>query len=305
MVRLEAHGWRAQLAPDHGASLTALEVRHPAGTGAWLPVLAPLADPGQGLRAGCFVMAPFANRIDGGRLAVDGRHWQIPLNRPEEGMAIHGFARDRTWRITGHGPDRVRAELLVEDPGLPWQFGLVQTVTLAPAGMRIGLELTNRGPRPMPFGLGLHPWFPKRPGTRLTFARPQMQRRDTRGLPLPGTDPQPGFAPGSAQPLEAMPWLDGSFTDWSPREAEILWPDAGLRLTLRAEGALRHLHVFVPDDRPLFCAEPVSHLPDAINRPALPGGMDRLAPGAVLAGAMALAAAAATDRSPSATETFP
>jgi aldose 1-epimerase len=49
----------------------------------------------------------------------------------------------------------------------------------------------------------------------------------------------------------------------------------GLRLTIRATGA-PFLHVYRPPGEPFFCLEPVSHLPDAINR----GGMPIIAPGA-------------------------
>lgn len=303
MIRLEAHGWRALLAPGHGASLTALEVRHPA-TGGWLPVLAPLADPAAGLTAGCFVMAPFANRIADGRFSFAGRDHRIALNRPAEGMAIHGCARDRAWRVIEAGKAAATLALHLDEPGCPWRFDLEQRLTLAEGGATIALTLTNRGAAPMPFGIGLHPWFPKAADTMLHFTTAALHRRDARGLPLPQTDPLPALAAGSAQPLAQIPWLDGCASDWTPREAWIT--GGGLRITLQATGALRHLHVYIPDDRPLFCAEPVSHLPDAINRPGLPGAMTVLAPGATLAGAMTLAAAFTAppiaphhDRSPS------
>ena len=50
----------------------------------------------------------------------------------------------------------------------------------------------------------------------------------------------------------------------------------GIRLTLTAEDS-DWLHVFRPPAGDFFCLEPVSHMPDAINRPE---GMAMLAPGA-------------------------
>lgn len=283
MIALEGHGWRARLSPEHGAGLTALDWRGPGG---WLPVLAPPSAPGA-QDGGCFVMAPFANRIADGRFAFAGRDYQIPLNRPEEGMAIHGCARDRAWQVIEAGPTAARLALHLDDPALPWRFDLVQQVTLTSEGVTIALTITNRGTEPMPFGFGLHPWFVKSADTTLTFTTAALHRRDPRGLPLPEVEPQPALAPDSPRPLAQVPWLDGCATGWSPRVACIT--GGGMRISLRATGALRHLHVYVPDTRPVFCAEPVSHLPDAINRPGLPA-MDNLPPGGALSGAMSLSA---------------
>ena len=295
MIALEAHGWRALLAPDHGASLTALDRR--GSDGAWRPVLAPLADPAAGLNAGCFVMAPFANRIADGRFSFLGRDYRIPVNRPAEGMAIHGCARERVWQVVAAGGDHALLSLHLDEPEFPWRFDLTQHTTLTPAGAGVALTITNRGPDPMPFGLGLHPWFPKFPDSTLHFTTAALHRRDARGLPLPRTEPCPEFSV-PVRPLAQMPWLDGCAGDWSPREARITGD--GLALTLRATGALRHLHVYVPDDRPVFCAEPVSHLPDAINRPELgaDAAMTPLAPGESLSGAMILSASPIKEPTP-------
>ena len=62
----------------------------------------------------------------------------------------------------------------------------------------------------------------------------------------------------------------------------------------RASGALTNLHVYVPDDRPVLCVEPVSHVPDVHNRRHLAhyGDLAWLAPGETMRGAMQLCAGA-------------
>ncbi|MFT4151890.1 MAG: aldose 1-epimerase [Paracoccaceae bacterium] len=286
MIPLEGHGYRLTLDPDRGGSLLSLDMRQGED---WVALLEPLADPAAGLRAGSFVMAPFANRIADGRFTFQGRDFALPVNRPAEGMAIHGFARDRVWQVRATTDDHARLSLRLDDPALPWRFDLDQRVTLSPAGVEVALAMTNTGDTPMPFGMGLHPWFRKPQGATIRFRTAKSLRRDARGLPLAEAGEHPEFAPETALPLGETPWFDGVFPDWAPREALIRWPGEAVEIRLTATGALRHLHVFVPDDRPVFCAEPVSHLPDAINRPALPQ-MDVLAPGESLSGAMILAA---------------
>jgi aldose 1-epimerase len=63
--------------------------------------------------------------------------------------------------------------------------------------------------------------------------------------------------------------------------AEILLPEERLRLALTASRSLRWLHIYSPPGLDFFCIEPVSHMPNAINRSAPPAitGHKLLAPG--------------------------
>ncbi len=292
MIRLEAHGYRLALAPDVGATITALDWLHP--DHGWREILVPLTDPKGALNAGAFIMAPFANRIADGRFAFEGQPHSLPLNRPDEAMAIHGFAREQIWQVEVQGPDHLRLTLSHQDPALPWQYEMALEVRITPAGITLEFDLTNHGAR-MPFGFGWHPWFRKGAGTTLGFENAASLRRDGRGLPLPETVAQPAFTKESARALPDLPWFDGVFPNWSPCEAEILWPDQDMAMSLSASGALRHLHVYNPDTRAVFCAEPVSHLPDAVNRSGLPQ-LDILNPGQSLKGAVMLVARATQPR---------
>lgn len=289
MITLEAHGYRVSLDPARGAQLDGLDWHHHAL--GWLPVLAPRQARGPA-QAGCFIMAPFANRIAAGRFRFDGIDHAITVNLPQEDMAIHGTVRDKNWQVLDADHRHARLSLGPCQDG-PWCFSMGLEATLAPQGVTLDLHLTNRGPAPMPFGMGFHPWFPKTAGTTLAFATPHILRRDPQGLPLAETDACPAFDPAAPQDLNRIAWIDGLFPDWRQRHARIQATD--YRIDLQAEGALRHLHVYVPDHLPVFCAEPVSHAPDAINRPAVPQ-MDLLAPGESLRGRMILSAAPAKDR---------
>ena len=55
------------------------------------------------------------------------------------------------------------------------------------------LALTNRDHRPMPAGMGLHPYFPKSPGTILTF--------DATGLWPADAPERSASAPGRSSPV--------------------------------------------------------------------------------------------------------
>lgn len=289
MITLEAHGYRLTLDPARGARLDRLDWHHHAR--GWQPLLVQ-RQPNGPAQAGCFIMAPFANRIASGTFRFGGIDHAIPVNLPQENMAIHGHARDKSWQVLDADRSQARLDLGPCRHG-PWRFAMELQIALSPQGVTLDLGLTNRGAATMPFGMGFHPWFAKTKGATLAFTAPRALRRDAQGLPLDRTDPCPAFDPAAPHDLAKIAWCDALFPDWSDRHARITTPAA--EITLQAGGALRHLHVYVPDTLPVFCAEPVSHAPDAINRPAVPQ-MDLLAPDHSLRGRMTLSAAPALDR---------
>jgi aldose 1-epimerase len=283
---LEGGGWTAALLPGAGGAVARLAYQG-------RDVLAPLplgADPNRSFR-GAFVMAPWANRLDGGVLPVAGIEHHLPVNRQEDNTAIHGVARDRPWAVRQAAPARavLVQELDGAELGLPWRYAARLEVGVGEAGAAVALSICNRAPLPFPFGFGWHPFFLRSPGTRLRFRADTLFARDARCLPV------------SAQPTagvdgdEAMfEGLDTHFAGWDG-VAAILRPD--LRLVLSARGAwAANLQVFAPAGGQVLCVEPVSHVPDAPNRPAFAkhGPMTVLPPGGSLSARLVIAADTAT-----------
>jgi aldose 1-epimerase len=270
-LALAGGGWEAMLLPGQGAAFARLACR-----GA--EVLAPLplgADPNRSF-AGAFLMAPWTNRLDEGRLPVGGTNWRLPVNRPSDDTAIHGLVRDAAWTVAE--ADSSRAVLLqqgdAEAAGVPWYWQARLEVVLEAASLRLALRLTNAGAQPFPFGCGWHPFFARPAGTRLRFAATTLFARDARCLPIAA---QPSAGVDGAEP--SYEGLDTHFAGWDGM-AEIARPDFALRL--EASGAWAgNLQVFAPAGSHILCVEPVSHVPDAPNRPdfARFGPLSLLAPG--------------------------
>jgi aldose 1-epimerase len=289
-LELEGGGWAATLLPGQGGAMARLAWR---GAEVLAPV-PPGADPNAGFH-GAFVMVPWTNRLDGGRLPAAGILHRLPVNRPEEDTAIHGLARDRPWQVVSRtGASRTGASRAVLsqrlDPGpmQPWRYAARMELALSGReGAVLDLAVTNLAGHPFPFGLGWHPFFARPAGTRLRFRAAALLSRDARRLPV-AAEPSAGVD-GDESAYEG---LDTHFAGWDGA-AEILRPD-GLRLRLSAAGAAaRNLQVFAPRGDAVLCVEPVSHVPDAPNRPDLAplGPMAVLAPGGTLAARIALAAA--------------
>ncbi|PHK93049.1 aldose epimerase [Pseudoroseomonas rhizosphaerae] len=278
-MRLESGPWRAELLPEHGAAFATLE--H-----AGRPILAPLEgrDPNATL-AGAFWMLPWANRLDGGRFPWGGTTHAFPLTHPQEGNALHGLSRLAPWRVEERGAaSAVLTQSLARGP---FDYVARLGVTLGAEGLRLAMTVRHAGPAPCPLGFGWHPWFARPAGCAVRFAARAALLVDARKLPVAAQD-SPGLDGGERE------WLgmDTHFTGWDGL-ATLRRPD--LALTLRAGGDWsRNLQFYAPADHPVLCLEPVSHVPDAINRPGLAphGAMRVLAPGEALEGVISLSVAA-------------
>jgi aldose 1-epimerase len=105
------------------------------------------------------VLAPWPNRLAGGRYVWDGRELQLPVNEVASGSAIHGLARWASWRPVEQEPARVALEhVLHPQPGYPFALRLGVEYRLAETGLTVRTEAENVGDRPCPFGVGHHPY---------------------------------------------------------------------------------------------------------------------------------------------------
>lgn len=274
-MKLEAHGWTLELLPASGGSIGAL--RHE-GHDVLRPAPAGSADV---LATGCFPLVPYANRIAYGRFAFRGEAQQLPLNFGDHPHSLHGLGWQASWRVMETGVDHATL-MHAHDGGAgwPWAYRAAQHFMLAPRRMTIGLSLTNAGETPMPAGLGLHPYFPLDARTRLTFAAERVWLADETMLPT--------VAAGAAQfgdwteaaPVAGAALIDNAYQGWrGTARIEQGWGSVELSATNAPV-----LHLYRPPGADFFCVEPVSHLPDAVNRV----GMEVLGPGETLALEMTL-----------------
>jgi aldose 1-epimerase len=286
-ITLAAHGYELAVNRDYGANLTALRWRHPDGR--LIDILRSCDDtaliPGEPSPVGCFPMAPFANRIDGGRFSHAGRDYALPINRPQDRCAIHGFSRFAAFEIISQGEGAI--SLLHRHRGDIFAYDLVQDIVIDARGLAVRLAVTNRGAA-MPFGVGLHPYFRLEAGARLRFKATLRSQSDDRYLPLLFVSAQTAPDLGGGIALSDVAGFDAHYSGWQPRLVALERPSAGLSIKVRGEEAFSNLHLYVGPDRDFVCIEPVSHVPDAHNRSDLAqhGKLAVLGQGEVLAGTM-------------------
>ena len=256
-LHLTAAGWTAEVRPEIGGSLAALRHR---GEDILRPMPAAATSP---LEAACFPLAPYCNRIRAGRFTFAGRDIALPPNFPPEPHSLHGRAWQAAWTLESQAENKC---VLVHDydgtGAWPWAYRAQQRIRLGPRGCAITLVLINRSPEVMPAGLGLHPYFRRRPETVVGFASDHVLLSGIDPLPTGITAPADHFgdwSTGSELPPETV---DHCFARWHG-EAEVS-DDLGT-IRLEADG-VPHLHLYAPADGSALCLEPVTHTPDAHNR---------------------------------------
>ena len=144
------------------------------------------------------------------------------------------------------------------------------------------LEVTNRAATTLPFGLGLHPWLPRTPDTRLTGAGEDGLAGGRASPSRPARFPTRERPEWNFDLPHLLPdgWINNGFDGWSGA-ALIEWPSRGLSLGIEASDMLRTYILYSPGrDASFFCFEPVSHVVDAHNLPGGPeaNGLAILAP---------------------------
>ena len=106
------------------------------------------------------VLAPWPNRLAGGRYEWEGEELQLPVNEVSSGSAIHGLVRWASWRPVERDASRVVLEhRLHPQPGYPFSLRLRVEYRLSEHGLAVRTEAENVGARAAPFGAGHHPYM--------------------------------------------------------------------------------------------------------------------------------------------------
>jgi aldose 1-epimerase len=235
---------------------------------------------------GCMVLVPFANRIAYGRFNWEGRAIQLTPNFGPH--AIHGHGWESPWTVTSQSATSATLAFGYRASDWPWTYDAELAFALMDGALNAELTVTNRDATSMPASLGFHPYFPRHPRARLTASVDAVWLSDATLIPTVKAGPAHFLDLAHGAELANAPFVDNCHAGWNGTAA-IDQPDERLRIALKADA--HFLHVFVPSGESYFCAEPVTAMPDAVNRsePAQETGLRTLAPGATFSLSMTLA----------------
>ena len=220
-------------------------------------------DPDAPFELGMNLLLPWSNRISGGGFETDGVFHPLEPNLDGEPYPIHGNAFQRPWEVVRRSATAAALALRSEGPG-PFRYDARVEYELDAGALRVVLDVVNRAPARLPYGGGLHPWFPRDETTRLRLPAAGVWLEDERYLPtehVPVTDRE-GWDFRTARALPNG-WINNAFTGWDGA-ARLDWPARGLALDIEADASLGTCVVHSPGPGSGFvCVEPVSHAVDA------------------------------------------
>lgn len=240
-----------------------------------------------------FPLVPFGNRVEGNAFHFCGRDYRFRPNSADP-LYLHGDGWLECWDVDDADRRRVRLSLFHDTSTVsPYRYRAEQDIRIEGDAIVLNLSVRNEGDKPLPFGLGQHPFFLRTPGTRLTI--PCDRFWGERGGHLPGPEgPLPADLDFSDGALLPRRWVNNAFGGWDGH-AMIAWPELGLRAEIEADRIYDRYMLYMPLERTdFFCLEPMSHLPNGHQMPDL-GGLAILAPGKSLSGGVRIALAGLPD----------
>lgn len=236
------------------------------------------------------ILAPWPNRLLDGRYRWEGEDLQLPLSEAARGNSIHGLVRWSAWQAVEHDADRVAlVHRLHPQPGYPFLLDLRVEYRLAPGGLEVTFEATNSGVRPLPLGVGAHPYVRLGEGPvdedELTLPARTCLQTDERQIPC-GSRPVAGTACDFRRPrMIGALRLDTAFTDLAREaggRAGVEVRRGGRRVRVWMDERFTHVMVFTGDTlaaaarRRSLAIEPMTCPPNALQTGE---GLVRLEPG--------------------------
>jgi aldose 1-epimerase len=219
-----------------------------------------LRDP---ISQGSFPLVPYVGRISRGRFEFDGEQYQLPLNFHPELHAIHGDGWMGSWTVAEQGGDHAALVFHHEHRWVPFRYRAWQRLQLTDQGLEAEIGVRNTGDKPMPFGVGHHPYFDLRPGTTLEAQVEAIWLTDEFNISKE-LAPIPEWADFRKERPVADMTLDHVFKGFS-NGATIRWPNEGRAVRVEGDDVLGHLIVYIPPGGDAFCVEPISHTANGIN----------------------------------------
>ncbi|KQR74715.1 aldose epimerase [Burkholderia sp. Leaf177] len=274
LIELRAGNRRASIAPHIGGAITAFFDL--AGDGERLHWLRPASPEALAARnplgMASFPLLPYCNRLRDARFVFNGEAVDLSQDGNAFDHALHGHAWRRPWDVLAVSANACELSLTHEPSGeaahhWPYRYKATQRIELTDVGnLQVTLAIHNLSDKPMPFGMGHHPYYPRTPSTRIHTRVRAMWHATPDLLPtmLGAHESVEMLASKDGMPADAFD-LDNNFAGWS-RSATIEWPDENRSVTLTAEPPFNHMVLYAPAAHPdLLCVEPVSNTVDFLN----------------------------------------
>lgn len=212
-------------------------------------------------QAACFPLVPFGNRVEFNSFSVGQDFLRLKPNSSDP-LYVHGDGWLEDWTITDSNSQTI--ELSLRHPAndkTPYDYAAHQRISVSEGCLTMELSVQNEAAKPMPFGLGFHPFFARTDAVTVKASVQTFWTERHGHLPGPPAviPADINLADGTTLPAR---FINNAFSGWDGR-AEIIWPELGLSAELEATPNNDVIMFYTPADRrDFFCLEPMTHLPN-------------------------------------------
>jgi len=217
-------------------------------------------------------LIPFPNRVRDGKYFFEGKEHQLPINKPEENNAIHGFIWNRKFEITetllneNSAIIKLQYQYVGDIEGFPFPFLIELEFQLDESELKITVLATNTGYSNMPFGIGWHPYFTfKQAVDNLSLKIPacNILEADERMIPTGNRKALDEFV--QLQKIESTSFDTCFEFSGNDKIFESIVSDSESIITLWQENIFRYLQVYIPPGRNSIALEPMTCHANAFN----------------------------------------
>lgn len=246
-------------------------------------------------RCGIPILFPFPGRIANASFHWEGRDFDL---EPSDGLgnAIHGFVHTRPWTISRHESDSVVAVFDAENFAdelrhrWPTMFRLQAEYRISSDRLDTAYTVVNPTDAPLPFGLGLHPYFHVGPAEskerRITVHSPVGRQWTLKNLIPSGQSEvlSDDYPLNQGQPFDSMEY-DDVFSDLpctgEQIESSFIDHRRSIKTTITSDASFTVSVIYTPPHREAFCIEPYTCLPNPFDEHQQKAGLGVavLAPG--------------------------
>jgi aldose 1-epimerase len=230
----------------------------------------------RGRYTGAFLLYPFPNRMTGNRYVHNDKTYGHPYSAAPDAY-MHGVAFMQAFTVEslradgGHASVRCKLDVAEGSPVhalFPFAHQFFVTYTLTPGRLRIEFSIQNPGNAPVPFGLGIHPYFTRLggdAGTRIEVPADTRMVATEELLPTGELKAaEGGYDLRAGRALSELS-LDDVFLRAPDKKAVITYEGEAFRTELDAGPSFTHFVVFTPPGKPYFCVEHQTCSTDAFN----------------------------------------
>ncbi|MBO7483909.1 MAG: aldose 1-epimerase [Alphaproteobacteria bacterium] len=215
-----------------------------------------------------FPMLPYASFIQEGHFPYLGITRHIDRNCSFSRFPLHGDVWRSKLQITSQTENSVILSYTHDKKeGFPFSYKAEIEYKLNGNRFQTVLTLKNEVALPMPYGMGIHPFFIKDADTKIQF--------DANKVWFRGDDPilgHPYTVPNNLnfknEQVVSGNGTNVSFGSWDGK-ARISYPNKNIAIEIQTSNAFRHLILYAPKGKDFFCLEPVTNTPDAFNLASL------------------------------------